>query len=84
MALEDLKQKEDELRSMMQIYGRGGLWNDYIKFQAEARKNREYQRKEREKFIEYVKEIVLATIILVGSIGMLVGIVWFLMAKQAN
>ena len=84
MALEELKQKEDELRSMMQLYGRGGLWNDYIKFQAEARKNREYQKKEREKFIEYVKEIVLATIILVGSIGMLATIVWFLMAKQAN
>ena len=84
MALEELKQKEDELRSMMQIYGRGGLWNDYIKFQAEARKNREYQKKEREKFIEYVKEIVLATIILVGSIGMLATVVWFLMAKQAE
>ena len=45
MALEELKQKEEELRSMMQLYGRGGLWNDYIKFCAEARKQREYQRK---------------------------------------
>lgn len=83
MALEELKNKEEELRSMMQIYGRGGLWNDYIKFQAEARKNREYQRKEREKFIEYVKEIILGTLILVGSIGMLVAIAWFLMTKKA-
>ena len=84
MALEELKQKEEELRSMMQLYGRGGLWNDYIKFCAEARKKREYQKKEREKFIEHMKEVVLGIIILLVSIGGLAGIVWFLLAQKAN
>ena len=84
MALEELKQKEEELRSMMQLYGRGGLWNDYIKFCAEARKKREYQKKEREKFIEHMKEVILGITILLVSIGGLVGIVWFLLAQKAN
>ena len=84
MALEELKQKEEELRSMMQLYGRGGLWNDYIKFCAEARKQREYQKKEREKFIEHMKEVILGITILLVSIGGLVGIVWFLLAQKAN
>ena len=84
MALEELKQKEEELRSMMQLYGRGGLWNDYIKFCAEARKQREYQKKEREKFIEHLKEVVLGVLILLVSIGGLAGTVWFLLAQKAN
>ena len=84
MALEELKQKEEELRSMMQLYGRGGLWNDYIKFCAEARKKREYQKKEREKFIEHMKEVVLGIIILLVSIGGVAGIIWFLLAQKAN
>ena len=84
MALEELKQKEEELRSMMQLYGRGGLWNDYIKFCAEARKKREYQKKEREKFLEHMKEVILGIIILIVSIGGLAGIIWFLLAQKAN
>tara|TARA_A100001037_G_scaffold113938_1_gene103775 strand:- start:320 stop:778 length:459 start_codon:yes stop_codon:yes gene_type:complete len=84
MALEELKQKEEELRSMMQLYGRGGLWNDYIKFCAEARKKREYQKKEREKFLEHMKEVILGIAIILISIGGLAGIVWFLLAQKAN
>ena len=84
MALEELKQKEEELRSMMQLYGRGGLWNDYIKFCAEARKKREYQKKEREKFLEHMKEVILGIAIILMSIGGLAGIVWFLLAQKAN
>ena len=84
MALEELKQKEEQLRQMMQLYGRGGLYNDYVKFCAEARKNREYQKKEQEKFIEYMKELILGIIIVIVSIGGLAGIVWFLLAQKAN
>ena len=69
---------------MMQLWGRGGLYNDYLKFCAEARKNREYQKKEQEKFIEYMKELILGIIILIVSIGGLAGIVWFLIAQKAN
>jgi hypothetical protein len=45
MALEQIKKNEADLRSMMQIYGRAGLWQDWQKFQAEARKSRQTQEK---------------------------------------
>jgi hypothetical protein len=48
-ALEQIKQAEDELREMMQYYGRAGLWEDFVKFQAEARKARLEERNERVK-----------------------------------
>ena len=41
MALEELKQKRAELESMMRLYGRGGLYNDWVRFQVEARKRRQ-------------------------------------------
>ena len=40
LALDELKRKEDELRSIMQLYGRANMSPDYVKFCAEARKAR--------------------------------------------
>jgi hypothetical protein len=64
MALEKLKQQEEHLRESMVYAGRPGMWEDWVKFQAQAarrrRENKEararaaIQRKDRmEKFIEY-------------------------------
>ena len=56
MALEKLKQQENELREAMQLYGRAGLWQDWVRFQAEARSRRIAERKqaakERQQFID--------------------------------
>ena len=40
MALEQLKQQEDELRERMVYAGRPGMWTDWLKFQAAAAKKR--------------------------------------------
>ena len=40
MYLEEIEQKKQELREMLQLYGRPGVYNDWIKFQTEARKKR--------------------------------------------
>ena len=57
MALEKIKQQEDELKQIMIYAGRPGLWQDWQRFQAEARKSRRYQEKMAEKrkqeLIEY-------------------------------
>ena len=45
MALEQIKEKEEELKKMMIYLGRPGLWQDWQEFQAEARKSRRYQEK---------------------------------------
>ena len=58
MALEELKQKEEELKQIMIYAGRPGLWADWQKFQAQARKARREQerlaQKRREEILEYV------------------------------
>tara|TARA_R100000388_G_scaffold47956_1_gene36104 strand:+ start:51 stop:494 length:444 start_codon:yes stop_codon:yes gene_type:complete len=58
MALEELKNKEEELKQIMIYIGRPGLWADWQKFQAQARKARREQEKlaqrRREEILEYV------------------------------
>ena len=38
MALEQIKKAEEELKDFMVYFGRAGLWDDFIIFQAKARK----------------------------------------------
>ena len=58
MALEQIREKEDELKKIMIYLGRPGLWQDWQRFQAEARKSRRYAEKMAEKrkqeLIEYI------------------------------
>ena len=49
MALEQIKQKAEELKKIMIYLGRPGLWQDWQAFQAEARKSRRYAEKMAEK-----------------------------------
>jgi multidrug efflux pump subunit AcrA (membrane-fusion protein) len=76
MALEQLKQQEEELRERMVYAGRPGMWDDWVKFQAAAaRKRREakeaaareaLRRKERlAQLTEYIA-IGMAVIVLAG------------------
>ena len=57
MALEQIREKEEELKKMMIYLGRPGLWQDWQRFQAEARKSRRYAEKmaekRRQELIEY-------------------------------
>ena len=67
-ALEQIKQAEYQLRELMQYYGRAGLWEDFVKFQAEARKARLLERNERVKKINQRRQY--ASIIVAGGIGL--------------
>jgi hypothetical protein len=81
MALEQLKQQEEHLRESMVYAGRAGMWEDWVKFQAQAARRRREQkeavaraivlRKERmEKLIEYfaigTAIIILAALMIYG------------------
>ena len=83
MALENLRQQEEELRERMVYAGRPGMWNDWQKFQAQAaRKRREdaeaaarekKRRAERlAQLTEYIAigmaSVVLAALIIYGII----------------
>ena len=41
MAAEQLALKENELREMMIYQGRGGMWDDWVRFQAEMKRSRD-------------------------------------------
>lgn len=70
MALEKIRAQKAELESMMKLYGRGGLYNDWVRFQAEQRKARqeaiEDQRKRRQRLVHGV--VATIAIIVTGSI----------------
>ena len=61
LALDDLRRKEAELRSMMQLYGRANMYPDDVKFCAEARRQRAEAVKEaRRKSLKLQDNIMLA------------------------
>jgi hypothetical protein len=78
MALEKLKQQEQELKQMMIYQGRGGMWDDWQQFQVEARKKREkaeaQERLKKQKRIEALKTFGMVTllIIMLGGLGVLI------------
>jgi len=78
MALEKLKQQEQELKQMMIYQGRGGLWDDWMAFQVEARKKREKAEAEakvkRMKRIEALKTAGMVTLLIVmlGGLGVII------------
>ena len=78
MALEQLKQQEVELRNLMIYQGRPGLWDDWLKFQVEARKKREAEeaaeRLRKQRMLEAAKTtgMVALLITLLGGIGFII------------
>ena len=47
MAAEQLAAKENELKEMMIYQGRGGMWDDWLAFQAEMKRSREEEEREK-------------------------------------
>lgn len=84
MALEKIKQQRKELLSALQLYGRPGLKDDFIKFEIEARKARREAeieaKKSREKVLEWV---VGGTLILLGIVAF-VTIIYIIGAEQGR
>ena len=77
MALEHIREKEEEHKKMMIYLGRPGLWQDWQRFQAEARKSRRYAEKMEQKRKEELMEYIgygIALIVVVFAAGLLA---WF-------
>jgi len=75
MALEEIRVKNDQLREFMQLYGRAGLYNDYVAFCAEARKKRRQAAIDAEKRREKIKEVALKVILAILITALLSGAV---------
>jgi len=80
MALEKIKQQEEQLRETMIWSGRPGLWDDWQKFQAEARKSRRVQeelaRKRREEIQQYLAILVGVVFFAVGFLAIIYWSLW--------
>jgi hypothetical protein len=84
MALEQLKKQEEELKQMMIYSGRGGLWQDWLAFQVQAKKKREAAERDRvlkrQRFIGRIKDtaMIILVIVLLGGLGVIIAAaIWF-------
>jgi hypothetical protein len=80
MALEQLKQQEEDLRERMVYAGRPGMWEDWVKFQAQAaRRRREAKEaavreaKRRQKQLEDLAEYIAFGVGIFILAGLMVG-----------
>ena len=79
MALEKLKQQEEELKQMMIYSGRGGLWDDWLAFQVKVKKKREADKRQkvldRQRLIGRIKDVfmIMLVIALLGGLGLIIG-----------
>jgi len=81
LALEEIRQAEKDLELLMVYTGRIGLKDDWLRYQAEARKKRkEAERQEQKEREELMENIALAIGIFLGFtlvVGALAGLVWY-------
>jgi hypothetical protein len=84
MALEKLKQQEEELKQMMIYSGRGGLWQDWLKFQSDAKRKREEAERQKvlkkQRLIGRIKDtaMIILVVVLLGGLGLIIGLaIWF-------
>jgi hypothetical protein len=82
LALEKLKQQEQELKEMMIYSGsRGGMWDDWLLFQAEQKRKRDDQAKQiliaktkrKKKIHDWIVGVLVSVAVLsgVGAIGVM-------------
>tara|TARA_S200002703_G_scaffold147802_1_gene143910 strand:+ start:189 stop:626 length:438 start_codon:yes stop_codon:yes gene_type:complete len=83
MHLEKLKQQEEELKQLMIYTGRAGLWHDWIRFQAEARKARLLAVEQRHRRNKKIVEIAIISIVcILGGFGIVALIAWAMYLKS--
>lgn len=84
MALEQLREKEKQLKEIMIYAGRPGLWNDWQRFQAKARIARREAEQERIKKRKHHFEVALITFLLIVFACILASIVLLVLHSQGR
>ena len=84
MALEQIREQEEQLKQIMIYAGRPGLWSDWQRFQAKARTARREAEvaaaKRRRKILDWTLVIVISAALL----ATLVGFIFLLMHHQGK
>ena len=85
MALEKIREQEEQLKQIMIYAGRPGLWNDWQRFLAQARKSRRVQeelaRRRRAEMMEVLGWVVVVMVVSLGVLA-LVYFAWMLKTKS--
>jgi hypothetical protein len=92
LPLEELKKQQQELKELMIYQGRPGLWDDWLKFQVDARKKREAAaaaeirrieavRKKRRCLLEQIMLGIWITILGLFLAGLIFFVIWVYVMK---
>ena len=84
MHLEKLKQQEEELKQLMIYTGRPGLWHDWIRFQAQARKDRIAAAEAHRRKVKQAIEIIIISSLLILGLGILAFFVVMVLQAQGR
>lgn len=84
MAIEKMKESRKELLQVMQLYGRGGLKDDFLKFEIEARKKRREEAKRKEAKKQSIVEWTIGIILFIVAVGILAAIGYFVGQDQGK
>ena len=87
-ALEQIKQHEKDLQEMFIYQGRPGLWDDWLKFQAEAKRKREAENrqivlaqiKRKEVLWAWINGFLIIASVVTGAV-IIAGIIWLVVTK---
>ena len=83
LALEQIKAQEDELRELMIYTGRAGMWQDWIKFQAEARKKRIAEAEAKRRKAKFMVEVIgISALCILGLFGIAALFWWVIFLKS--
>jgi hypothetical protein len=77
MHIEEMKRKRAELLEIMTWYGRAGLTEDFLRFEAEGRKQRRAEAKAAEEYIAKLQSWAAYTLFAVIICGGLAGLYYF-------
>ena len=84
MALEQIREQEEQLKQIMIYAGRPGLWSDWQKFQAKARTQRREDEIARAKKRKKIIEITIITFFLILGLTIMACFVLLLMHSQGK
>jgi hypothetical protein len=87
-ALEQIKQHEAALQELFIYQGRPGLWDDWLKFQAEAKRKREAENREivlaqikrKEVMWAWINGFLIIASVVTGAV-IIAGIIWLVVTK---
>lgn len=82
MALERVKEQEDELKQIMIYCGRPGLWQDWVRFQVEARKARREAEEANKRKIQWWIEVTIISVAMIIGVAALALFIWWLYHRQ--